>query len=117
MIDEFLVLNDLGFLPNSNNDFMVVVMFTNNGLKAVLAYYIFINVLLFVLMGIDKLKAKKRKWRIPESALFTIAILGGAIGGFAGMFVFRHKSRKLSFKVIYAISLFLHILLLFFIFN
>lgn len=50
-------------------------------------------------MGMDKLKAKRREWRIPEKTLFTIALIGGSIGTFAGMRLFRHKTKHKSFRV------------------
>ena len=64
-----------------------------------LLYYIAINVVLFVVMGIDKYKAKRHLWRIPESALFSLSFLGGSIGGFFGMFCFKHKIRKYYFYI------------------
>ena len=50
-------------------------------------------------MGIDKLKAKKGMWRIPENTLFLFAFLGGGIGTIAGMYTFRHKTKKLKFTI------------------
>jgi len=61
-------------------------------------YLTAINILLFALMGIDKYKAKRGLWRIPEKTLFLTAILGGSVGGILGMRVFRHKTRHNSFK-------------------
>ena len=60
---------------------------------------ILINIITFVVMGIDKKKAKFGKWRISESALFTLVLLGGGIGGIAGMYVFRHKTKKMRFVI------------------
>ncbi len=54
---------------------------------------------LFILMGIDKQKAKKEKWRIPEKRLFIFAFLGGAVGGTLGMYVFHHKTKHWYFKL------------------
>jgi uncharacterized membrane protein YsdA (DUF1294 family) len=51
----------------------------------------------FVLMGIDKARAQDHTWRIPEKALFTLALLGGALGILAGSGVFHHKTLKDSF--------------------
>ena len=48
-------------------------------------------------MGIDKYKAKKRAFRIPEATLFIVAVIGGSIGSIAGMYAFRHKTRHRSF--------------------
>lgn len=61
-------------------------------------YLLAVNVLLFALMGIDKYKAKRGLWRIPEKTLFLTAALGGSIGGILGMQLFRHKTRHNSFK-------------------
>ena len=48
-------------------------------------------------MGIDKSRARRKAWRIPESTLFLIAFIGGSIGSIAGMYFFRHKTLHLSF--------------------
>ena len=61
-------------------------------------YLLAVNVLLFALMGIDKRRAKRGLWRIPEKTLFLTAALGGSIGGILGMRLFRHKTRHNSFK-------------------
>ena len=62
-----------------------------------LSYLIAINLIGFALMGIDKYKAKKRAFRIPEATLFTVAVIGGSIGSILGMYAFRHKTRHRSF--------------------
>ena len=49
-------------------------------------------------MGIDKLKAKKRAWRVPESTLFVIALIGGSFGTTIGMFLFHHKTKHWYFR-------------------
>ena len=61
------------------------------------SYFIGINFIGFALMGIDKYKAKKRAFRIPEATLFIVAIIGGSIGSIIGMYAFRHKTRHRSF--------------------
>ncbi|WP_102027353.1 DUF1294 domain-containing protein [Salirhabdus sp. Marseille-P4669] len=61
-------------------------------------YILGINSVGFFLMGIDKHKARKRKWRIQESTLFLVAILGGVIGCIIGMYFFHHKTNKGKFK-------------------
>lgn len=61
------------------------------------------SVLGFAIMGIDKAKAKNGKWRVKEAALFAIAILGGAVGGTLGMYVFRHKTKHRYFAVFFPI--------------
>ena len=60
-------------------------------------YWIVINIAAFVVYGIDKRKAIKHRWRIPESVLFALAFVGGALGALAGMYAFRHKTRKWYF--------------------
>ena len=60
-------------------------------------YLIAINLISFTTMGVDKLKARKRSWRIPESTLFVLALIGGSIGSIAGMHLFRHKTRHWYF--------------------
>lgn len=57
------------------------------------------NTALFCMMGIDKRRAQQGRRRISEKRLFTVAILGGAVGGWLGMYVFRHKTRHWYFRV------------------
>lgn len=66
-------------------------------MKIGMAYLLLANLVGFVLMGIDKHKAKKKQWRIPEKTLFLSAILGGSIGALYGMHLFRHKTKHKSF--------------------
>ncbi|MCD8036584.1 MAG: DUF1294 domain-containing protein [Clostridiales bacterium] len=80
-------------------------------MKVLLIYYAAINIVLFVLMGIDKSKAKRDKWRIKEATLMFCAIIGGGIGGFIGMRVFHHKTKKWYFHVVFAAGIILHVLL------
>ncbi len=64
----------------------------------ILAVYLLgINLVSFFLMGIDKSKARRRKWRIPEKTLFAFALLGGSIGAILGMRIFHHKTRHWYF--------------------
>ncbi len=62
-----------------------------------LSYFAAVNLIGFALMGIDKYKARKRAFRIPEATLFIIAVIGGSIGSILGMYTFRHKTRHRSF--------------------
>ena len=62
-----------------------------------LIYFTAVNFTGLFLMGLDKHKAKKHLWRIPESTLFIIAIIGGSIGCIIGMYAFRHKTRHWYF--------------------
>ena len=64
-----------------------------------LTYYLLaINVVAFIMYGIDKYKAKKAKWRISEATLLLLAVLGGSIGAWMGMKVWHHKTMHKKFK-------------------
>ncbi len=76
---------------------------------AILIYLAVINLVAFVLYGIDKLKAKRKSWRIPESRLIAAAVLGGSLGALAGMLVFRHKTLHAKFVVTVPLLLAAHI--------
>ncbi len=67
-------------------------------IKILLYYLIAINVVTFFVYGIDKLKAKKSKWRIPEATLLMLAVMGGSIGAWLGMKVWHHKTLHKKFK-------------------
>lgn len=67
--------------------------------KLICLYLLVLTLLGFASMGIDKRKARKGLWRIPEKTLFLIAVLGGSIGSIAGMQIFRHKTKHTSFVV------------------
>lgn len=64
-----------------------------------LIYLLIINALGFVLMLMDKRKARKNQWRIPEATLFAVALLGGSVGSLCGMYTARHKTRKARFTL------------------
>ena len=70
-----------------------------NVVTLIIAYVIAVNVIGFFLMGIDKRKAIKRSFRIPEATLFLIAVLGGSIGSILGMYTFRHKTKHVKFTL------------------
>ena len=67
-------------------------------LHVVLIYLAVINVVTFFMYGIDKWKAKKSKWRIRETALLGLAVLGGSIGAWLGMKVWHHKTQHKKFR-------------------
>ena len=70
-----------------------------NTLHSCLAYYLLgINAVTFIVYGIDKYKAKKARWRIPEATLLLLAVLGGSIGAWMGMKVWHHKAKHKKFK-------------------
>ena len=64
----------------------------------ILIYLLIVNLAGFLSMFIDKRRAIKNKWRIPEKTLFLIAIIGGSIGSIMGMKKFRHKTHHIQFK-------------------
>lgn len=66
---------------------------------AILIYLVVMNIIGFTIMGIDKSRAKRGAWRIPEKTLFLIAILGGSIGSILGMKQFRHKTKHKTFTI------------------
>ena len=68
-------------------------------MKYFLLYLLLINAAAFLLMLVDKVKARKNRWRIPERTLFGSALLGGSIGAILGMYTFRHKTKHLSFTL------------------
>lgn len=67
--------------------------------EVVLIYLLIVNAIGFLLMTVDKYKAKKNLWRIPESTLMTVALIGGSIGSLVGMYTVRHKTKHLKFTV------------------
>lgn len=68
-------------------------------IKNIIIYFVIINIIAFLAMWIDKKRSKKGQWRIKEKTLFTLVLLGGGIGGIAGMYMFRHKTQKTYFTV------------------
>lgn len=70
-----------------------------------LGYVLLINLLLFLLMGMDKRAAKRKKWRIPERRLLILGIIGGGIGGILGMLVFHHKTHRIYFTICYVVNI------------
>ena len=68
-------------------------------MKLVFIYLSVINALGFLLMLVDKWKARTNRWRIPEATLMTVAALGGSIGSLMGMYLVRHKTKHLKFTL------------------
>ena len=83
-------------LYNSNRNFGKEV--TVNTRTMLIIYYISINLIGLSAMVIDKIRAMERRFRIPESVLLILALLGGSLGCIAGMIIFRHKKRKPKFR-------------------
>ncbi|HHU18842.1 MAG TPA: DUF1294 domain-containing protein [Bacilli bacterium] len=62
-------------------------------------YAILINIIGLLMMKIDKNRARQRKWRISEATIWSTSVIGGSLGTLIGMFLFRHKTKHLSFRV------------------
>jgi len=77
-------------------------------------YLLILNVVTFCIYGIDKYKAKKSMWRIPESTLLLFAAVGGSLGAYFGMKVWHHKTLHKKFKYGVPIILLIHLGLLFY---
>lgn len=87
-----------------------------NAINLLILYFVAVNLISFTMMGIDKKRAQKHVFRIPESTLFVLAAIGGSIGSNAGMYLFHHKTRKWYFAygmpVILAIQVVLMLILI-----
>ncbi len=82
-----------------------------NWTKIILAALLLVNIVAFAAYGIDKRKAQKDKWRIPESTLLLMAFFGGSLGALLGMRVFHHKTKHWEFKILVPLFLALQIAL------
>lgn len=67
-------------------------------MKILMCYLLLVNVIAFVMYGIDKRRAKKDAWRIPEARLLLVAAAGGSVGAWLGMKVWRHKTLHKKFR-------------------
>ena len=83
-----------------------------NSIVILSGYLGIINILGFALMGIDKRRAIRGAFRIPEATLFAVAILGGSIGSILGMHLFRHKTKHWYFLFGFPIILIIQIIIL-----
>lgn len=81
-------------------------------MKYLLIYLVIINALSFLLMLIDKQKARQQGWRIPEATLMRFAIAGGSLGALLGMYLFRHKTRHKKFAMGLPAILIIHLILM-----
>ena len=84
-----------------------------NAFTLIIIYLVVINCTSFTTMGVDKHKARKRAWRIPESTLFVLALIGGSLGATVGMHLFHHKTRHWYFLYGMPAILILQVLLVF----
>ena len=76
-------------------------------------YIVCLNLVTFVIMFADKRRAIKHQWRIPEKTILLLSLIGGSLGSLCGMFVFRHKTKHLSFRILLPIFLILNLIVLF----
>ncbi|MBE6988153.1 MAG: DUF1294 domain-containing protein [Ruminococcaceae bacterium] len=77
--------------------------------KTILAYLLVMNIMAFAMYGLDKYYAMRDKWRISEKNLLLVAYLGGSIGAYAGMKIFRHKTKHAKFTIGVPLAIVLHI--------
>lgn len=82
-----------------------------NIVSLIIYYLVAINIVAFFVYGIDKLKAKRNRWRIPESTLLLLAVIGGSVGALLGMKVWHHKTMHKKFA--YGILLIIAVQILF----
>lgn len=85
--------------------------------KILIIYLIIINVTAFTAYGLDKQKAKKDKWRIPERTLLVLAFAGGSLGALCGMYLFHHKTQKMKFVIGVPVMIALHAGIAYYIFR
>jgi uncharacterized membrane protein YsdA (DUF1294 family) len=83
-------------------------------MKYLLVYLIIVNALTLLFMLVDKVKAKRNLWRIPERTLLSLCALGGSLGGLLGMKLFRHKTLHLRFSIGIPVMLAVHVVILVF---
>ena len=80
-------------------------------MEEIICYLLAVNIVTFILYGIDKYKAKKGKWRISEATLLTMAAIGGSIGAWAGMRLWHHKTMHKKFKSVIPVIIILQVVL------
>ena len=80
-------------------------------MKLLIGYLVIVNLAAFVMYGIDKRKAIKNQWRIPEKTLLGVALIGGSVGALLGMTKFRHKTKHWKFKICVPLFLVIHVVL------
>ena len=85
---------------------LAVRLYQLNSIPLILFYYFLgVNLLLFILMGMDKRAARRKKWRIPERRLLTLGMIGGGFGGILGMIIFHHKTHRIYFTICYVVNI------------
>lgn len=81
-------------------------------MEILIIYLVIVNAAAFTLMLVDKVKARRGLWRIPEKVLLGVCALGGSLGGLLGMRLFRHKTLHLAFSVGIPVMLVVHLVLI-----
>ena len=85
-------------------------------IKWLIYYELIVNLLAFVLFGVDKYKAKRGQWRISEWRLMLLSLFGGGVGALFGMYVWRHKTQHKLFVIGVPLFVILHFALLYYLF-
>lgn len=80
-------------------------------MKIFYIYFALINIAALIVMGADKLRACRHRWRIPERVLFLMAFLGGSVGSVLGMLLFRHKTQHTKFVIGMPLLMVAHVVL------
>lgn len=75
----------------------------------IISFLIIMNIIGFAIMGVDKERAKRREWRIPEKVLFLVCIFGGSLGSTIGMYFFHHKTKHWYFRYGFPVIFTIHI--------
>lgn len=81
-------------------------------MELIILYYVLLNCLAFIFMGWDKHQARKKGRRISEKTLLLLGIAGGFAGGYTGMNFFHHKTKHKYFALVFLISLFVHVMII-----
>ena len=90
---------------------MLVELLPPVAIRLIYAVLIAINVIAFAVYGLDKKRAIHDEWRIPEATLLTLAAAFGSVGALFGMYTFRHKTRKIAFRIGFPLILIIHFLI------
>ena len=80
--------------------------------KCILIYLIIINLITFIVFALDKFYAIKKKWRYKEISLLGLCLVGGTIGGFLAMYLFRHKTKKKVFVIGLPLIIIIHLFII-----
>ena len=89
------------------------IYFNTTALAIIIGYYMIINIVLYMMMVIDKKRAIKDGWRIPEKNMFVAAVLGGGTGGLIAMVFKHHKNRHMDFILVFTMTAILHMVVAF----